>query len=72
MVPISDVTIDLDRDIVITQVIERFEDLGNTSGVSEVIQDLRDEEAAQIPGEGTHWLWSREIIVNTEEQVCFF
>jgi len=56
LVPISDVTINLDCDIVITEVIEQFQDLGNTSGASEVIQDLRDEEAAQVPGEGTHWL----------------
>jgi len=72
LIPISDVTIDLDRDIIITEVIERFQDLGNTSGASEVIQDFGDEEAAQVPGEGTHWLWTGEIIVNTEEQVCFF
>jgi len=72
LVPISDVTINLDRDVLITEAIERFQDLGNMSGASEVIQDLCDEEAAQVPGEGTHWLWTGEIIVNTEEQVCFF
>jgi len=72
LVPISDVTIDLDRDVVITQAIERFEDLGNTLGASEVIQDLRDEEAAQVPGEGMSGLWADNMIVNIEEQVCFF
>ena len=72
LVPISDVTINLDCDVLITEAIEWFQDLGNTSGALEVIQDLRDEEAAQVPGEGTHWLWTGEIIVNTEEQVCFF
>jgi len=72
LVPISDVMIDLDRDIVITEAIKWFQDLGNTSGALEVIQDLRDEEAAQVPGEGMHWLWTGEIVVNTEEQVYFF
>jgi len=72
LVLISDVTIDLDRDIVITEAIERFEDLGNTSGASEVIQDLRDEEVAQVPGEGMSGLWADDMIVHIEEQVCFF
>jgi len=72
LVPISDVTIDLDHDIVITEAIERFEDLGNTSGASEVIQNLRDKEAAQVPGEGMSGLWADNMIVHIEEQVCFF
>jgi len=72
LVPISGVTINLDRDVIITQAIERFEDLGNTSGASEVIQDLRDEEAAQVPGEGMSSLWADDMIVHIEEQVCFF
>jgi len=72
LVPISDVTINLDCDVVITQAIEQFEDLGNTLGASEVIQDLRDEEAAQVLGEGTYGFWAEDMIVNIEEKVCFF
>jgi len=71
LIPIEDVMIDLDHDVVIMEVIKQFQDLGNTLGALEVIQDLCDEEAAQVPGEGKLWV-SEEIVLNTEEQVCSY